>query len=97
VGWRGRKTHTKAKASDQRKDATTPNRNHRDVNGPVIGADLCAQIVHISIGKKKEQTEMRPSKIGHGPVAVMYPDSLLPKLKFVQEKIIARKGNYPAK
>ena len=31
-----RKTHAEAKASDERKGATTPNRNHRDINGLVL-------------------------------------------------------------
>jgi len=36
-----KKTHAVTEAGDERKGATTPNRNHRDVKGPVFGADLC--------------------------------------------------------
>jgi hypothetical protein len=41
----------------------------------------------ISIAKRtKEQTGTRPLKIGHGPLAVIYPESLLPKLKCARRK-----------
>jgi hypothetical protein len=94
-GWkeeeREDETHAEAEAGDERKAAASPNRNHRDVKGPVFGADLCgSKSLSVAERKKKpsqyKRTGTRPSKKGHGPVVVMYPVSLLPKLKCVRGK-----------
>lgn len=90
VGRKVRETHAEAKAGDERKGATTPYRDHRDVKGPVFGSDLCGHDRKVSNKHRKkrtkEQTGARPLKIGHGPLAVIYPESLLPKLKCARRK-----------
>jgi hypothetical protein len=81
-------THAETEAGDEGKGAATPNRNHRDVKGTVFGADLCGYYSLISASQESGLSGIgtRPSKQGHGPLDVMYPESLLPKLKCVRGK-----------
>jgi hypothetical protein len=54
VGRKVRETHAEAKASDERKGATTPYRDHRDVKGPVFGSDLCGHDRKVSNKHRKK-------------------------------------------
>jgi hypothetical protein len=49
-----RKTHAEAEGGDERKGATMPNGNRRDVEGPVFGADhWFSDRSHISVAEDK--------------------------------------------
>jgi hypothetical protein len=84
-GEKGEKTHAEAEASDERKGAATPDGNHRNVEGPVFGADLYGyylfrQVSYQHRRRQRERTGTVPLKMGHGPLVVMYPESLSSKL-----------------
>ena len=86
MGRKEKKTHAEAETGDERKGATTPDRNHRDVEGPVFGADLCGcylfrQVSYQRRRMQRGQTGTRPLKMGHGPLVVMYPESLSSKVE----------------
>lgn len=76
----GSETHAEAEAGDEGEGATAPDGEHRDVKGPVFGADLCDifQTRSSASPKRKERkpSVRGPSKMGHGPLVVMYPVSL---------------------
>ena len=75
------KTHAETEAGDERKGAATPNGNCRRV---VFQADLCGYYVPtglISASRKTKSTDWDETlKMGHGPLVVMYPESLSSKL-----------------
>lgn len=50
--WRDRNTHAETEAGDERKGATTPNRNHCDIKGPVFRANLCGYYSLISASQE---------------------------------------------
>jgi hypothetical protein len=54
---KGEKTHAKTEAGDERKGATTPDGNHRDVEGPVFGADLCGHCLFQQVSSASPKTK----------------------------------------
>jgi hypothetical protein len=72
--------------------ATMPDRNYRDVKKLVFGAYFPKSFISASPKEEKSplktrgRTGTRPSKKGHGPLVVMYPELPLLKLKRVQGK-----------
>ena len=67
-----------------REGATTPDGNRSDVKGPVFGADLWLLFVPTGLiltSLRIKRAEWDESfEMGHGPLVVMYPESLSSKL-----------------
>ena len=94
----GRWTHAKAEACDEGERGAAPDGNHRDIKRAVFGADLCVnrggEKSCRQCQPKEREIGTRPSKMGHGPLVVMYPVSLQMK---VWSEIDTRKGGMATK
>jgi hypothetical protein len=73
----GAYTYTEAETSNKGERAPTPDGEHRNVKRAVLGSDL---YTHTYMRREhcdsKGGVPDKPSKMGHGPLRVMYPESL---------------------
>jgi hypothetical protein len=82
-GSKGRWAHVKAKAGDEREGTGLPDGKHRNAKRMVFGTDLCVNRGGKSDRQrqtKEREIGTRPSKMGHGPLVVMYPVPLQMKI-----------------
>ena len=71
---RERVTYTEAETRDKGERAAAPDGEHRKIKRAVLGSDF---YTHTSSPSSFESGCVdKPSKMGHGPLGVMYPESL---------------------
>ena len=71
---RERVTYTEAETRDKGERAAAPDGEHREIKWAVLGSDF---YTHTSSPSSFESGCVdKPSKMGHGPLGVMYPESL---------------------
>jgi hypothetical protein len=68
-------TYSEAEARDEGERAAAPNGEHRDIKRAVLGSYLYAYM-RCDHRHVESWCPDKPSKMGHGPLGVMYPESL---------------------